>query len=75
MNKMQIIIEEGVTGLWYGIGSPPYHGLLACGRSLDEVLDKLSPAIKDMRTAMQDLQEKIVAEAKTSNDPNCSKAT
>lgn len=50
---MIIMIEEGASGLWYGVSGPggPYKGLLIAGKTLDEVLDQVSPVVKALRDA------------------------
>lgn len=61
---MIIGIEEGASGLWYGVSvdrSGPYKGLLIAGRSLDDVLDQISPTIKAMREAARKIAEEAIA--------------
>lgn len=50
---MKIVIEKAQHS-WYASmeGAPrPYQGFLVWGNSQDEVLDKISDAIKDLRKA------------------------
>ena len=58
-----ISIEEGASGLWYGVTADrigPYKGLLIAGESLDDVLDQISPTIKAMRDAARAVAEEAV---------------
>lgn len=61
---MIIAIEEGASGVWYGISidkTGPYKGLLIAGHSMDHVLDQISPTIKAMREAALQRVENITS--------------
>jgi hypothetical protein len=66
-NAMVIVIEEGASGLWYGMTGDqigPYKGLFIAEKTLDAVIDKIPATIKAMRDAAEAAQLAAIEEVK-----------